>query len=511
MTDIRDLDAVDFLYDGPSGPILGQAKWTSKSVQEDGAADVPYESLSILLDQESLINRYVASQLGDCPLARTVAVDVLITAAAQLARKRVEPQDVPTMMIGLARKKTTACERDLKRDALVAAADCSRAYFNTRSSNKAPRTAEYIQRIGRVRRLDPAGTRAVVVGASRTRTPNGFEQVPGAEAAADALSSLLTRRGVEWQRLSGTEVSRSAVLRAVGEAARDATDTVLLYYTGHGTVGRGGQLLLHIDNARRTDSALTIDQVRGPFDTSQAKNVITILDCCSAGQAQLSPQPGTVRRRRSEYLITAVGPATPALAGSASTLPAFTSVLVEVLSHGIPGGPRQLGISDVFGAVSRRLKTLNLPAPSMSVTHGTSRPYDDLTLGPNPYITRANPRSRRRAKDTDADRLVREAADGDAEAWDSMVRLYGPLVWARLRDLKLSVAEAAETSQLVWLRLIEHLTEVQDGPSIIDWLTQQAHQEGMHVLAERPVQQAKDNEGTDPTRAAVGRGCDVVR
>ena len=493
MTGTRDLHAADFLFDGgPSGQIIGQVKSTGESDQERqpafDAADLPDESLSIVLDQESLIKRYVASQLGDCPEAETVAADVVLTTLARVARKRVEPQDVPTIMIRLARRKITLRERDLKGLALAAATDCPRTYSATFSPNNASKVAGHIQETARVHRLDPAGTRAVVVGASRTQTPNGVEQVPGTEAAADALSSLLTRRGMTPRRLSGTDVSRSAVLRAVGEAAQEATDTVLFYFTGHGTVDRGGQLLLNVDSAGQAESTLTVNQVCDQYDKSRARNIIVILDCCFAGQAQLSTQAGTPERPRSEYLIAAVGPATQALAGSASTLPPFTGSLVDVLSQGIPGGPRQLGLSDVFGAVSRRLKNLNLPAPSMSVTHDTSRPYHDLTLGPNPCVTRADTRSRRHAKDAEAIRLVREATEGDMEAWDCIVRQYHPLVWARLRDLKLSAAEAVEASQLVWLRLVENLTDVRDGYSIVEWLTQQAHLEAMHMLADRPIQ-----------------------
>ena len=48
------------------------------------------------------------------------------------------------------------------------------------------------------------------------------------------------------------------------------------------------------------------------------------------------------------------------------------------------------------------------------------------------------------------------AAAGDQVAWDGIVERYHRLVWAVVRSYRLSSSDAADVTQITWLRLVEH-------------------------------------------------------
>ncbi len=69
--------------------------------------------------------------------------------------------------------------------------------------------------------------------------------------------------------------------------------------------------------------------------------------------------------------------------------------------------------------------------------------------------------------------LLAAAHNGSQEAWNSLVDRYGRLVWSVVRGFRLDAATAADVSQTVWLRLIEH-SESHQGPGA-SWLVAGHH------------------------------------
>lgn len=66
--------------------------------------------------------------------------------------------------------------------------------------------------------------------------------------------------------------------------------------------------------------------------------------------------------------------------------------------------------------------------------------------------------------------LVERAVAGDQLAWDGLVDQFGGLVWSVTRGYRLSDADAADVSQIVWLRLLEHLGRLRDPSRVGIWL-----------------------------------------
>jgi len=78
--------------------------------------------------------------------------------------------------------------------------------------------------------------------------------------------------------------------------------------------------------------------------------------------------------------------------------------------------------------------------------------------------------------------LVEAAAAGNAIAWDEIVRRYAGLVWSVARAHRLGAADAADVSQTVWLRLVEHLGGLRDPEAVPGWLRATARHECLRVI-----------------------------
>ncbi|MFK4086015.1 RNA polymerase sigma factor [Kribbella sp. NPDC020789] len=85
---------------------------------------------------------------------------------------------------------------------------------------------------------------------------------------------------------------------------------------------------------------------------------------------------------------------------------------------------------------------------------------------------------------SEAATLVIQAASGDQGAWSRLVDHYARLVWAVTRSFRLSDSDAADVSQMVWLRLLEHIHRV-DPERVGAWLVVTTRRECLRVLAFR--------------------------
>lgn len=82
----------------------------------------------------------------------------------------------------------------------------------------------------------------------------------------------------------------------------------------------------------------------------------------------------------------------------------------------------------------------------------------------------------------DAGQLLDRAAHGDQQAWDQLVDQYARLVWSVARSFGLDDATAADVSQTVWLRLVEHCSRIRDPQRLPGWLATTTRREALRVL-----------------------------
>lgn len=81
--------------------------------------------------------------------------------------------------------------------------------------------------------------------------------------------------------------------------------------------------------------------------------------------------------------------------------------------------------------------------------------------------------------------LVTAARRSEPGAWEALVRRYGRTVTSIARGRGLSEADAADVSQTVWLRLLEHLDRIRDPERIGSWLATTAHHEAIRLGRQR--------------------------
>jgi RNA polymerase sigma factor (sigma-70 family) len=74
------------------------------------------------------------------------------------------------------------------------------------------------------------------------------------------------------------------------------------------------------------------------------------------------------------------------------------------------------------------------------------------------------------AEESDAGQLVRASLEGSEAAWNEIVRRYSPVVAAVTRRYRLAVEDAQDVSQTVWLKLVEHLTDLLEPEALPGWL-----------------------------------------
>ncbi len=104
------------------------------------------------------------------------------------------------------------------------------------------------------------------------------------------------------------------------------------------------------------------------------------------------------------------------------------------------------------------------------------------------HLAEAGPGSRgayRAAADLDVARLVLQAATGDKHAWERLVDQYSRLIWSITREFKLVESDAADVVQTTWMRLIEHIDQLQHPERVGSWLAATARNECLRNLAAR--------------------------
>ena len=99
--------------------------------------------------------------------------------------------------------------------------------------------------------------------------------------------------------------------------------------------------------------------------------------------------------------------------------------------------------------------------------------------------------------------LVRRAAAGDQKAWDDLVQRFAGLVWAVTRGFRLSAGDAADVSQIVWLRLVEHLDRLHDPDRVGAWLATTARNECLRALRQAGASSPLDQDRLDAADATI--------
>jgi RNA polymerase sigma factor (sigma-70 family) len=85
----------------------------------------------------------------------------------------------------------------------------------------------------------------------------------------------------------------------------------------------------------------------------------------------------------------------------------------------------------------------------------------------------------------DIEGVVHRAAAGDMRAWNRLVDQYGRLIWSITTEFRLTESDAADVVQTTWLRLLEHIDDIEQPNRVGSWLAVTARHECLRIVAAR--------------------------
>jgi WD40 repeat protein len=256
---------------------------------------------------------------------------------------------------------------------------------------------------------DPHASRALLIGTSRYTDP-GLAGLPAVAENLTALARTLRDPGV-WglPRTHCTTISNpptaAEVIDPVIEAAQQATDTLLVYYAGHGLIARRDaefHLALTGSRPNAAHTALPYGAIRDELLNTRARRQVVILDCCYSGRAlgrMASADAATVLADEAAiegtYLIAAAAETRTALSVPGEPHTAFTAELLTTLRRGIPGTGPHLDLDTLYRHVEATLRAKQRPLPQRRIRNTADRlafrNRAHVPAPPDPTTTAAEP------------------------------------------------------------------------------------------------------------------------
>lgn len=169
-------------------------------------------------------------------------------------------------------------------------------------------------------------------------------------------------------------ISPADILDPIYDAAGEATDTLIIYYAGHGMVDRRSNLLLALKGSVRDKpyTATSYESIRDLVMESRAPRRVVILDCCYSGRALgtmgvASADPSDVVAEGADaegtFVLAAAAENKTALAPPNELYTAFTGELIRLFEQGHPDGPLFWDLDSLYRAVRSGLVARSRPEP----------------------------------------------------------------------------------------------------------------------------------------------------
>jgi ActR/RegA family two-component response regulator len=220
---------------------------------------------------------------------------------------------------------------------------------------------------------DPLRSHAVLIGVGNYRN---LSPLP---AVHNNLTALAT--AFQSDRVWGLPSQHCAIVKdpetieemldPLVDSAQNATDTLLLYYAGHGLVDPL-RSELHLtrpgSDPQRMHTAVPYNQVRDALLNSSAIRRIVILDCCYSGRAlgQMSDPVAALAEEASvegTFILAAAAENKTALSPTGQLYTAFTGVLLDTMNNGIAGRGPVLDLDSIYMHLRAVMAVRGLPLP----------------------------------------------------------------------------------------------------------------------------------------------------
>lgn len=219
-------------------------------------------------------------------------------------------------------------------------------------------------------------SRVVLIGTSQY-TDERLPPIPVVEQCLHDMRDVFTDPGhglvpAEHCTVLLDESDIAPLGRRIREAMADATGLLVVYFVGHGIIGRRHELYLGLPDSDLEDpdfGSLPYAWLRDRVLDSPARTKVVILDSCYSGRAMgetLADPVGAVVGQLDidgTYLMTSAQRDQVALVLDGEPHTAFTGRLLRVLQTGIPEAGEYLTVDDVYQRLSAIMVAAGLPRP----------------------------------------------------------------------------------------------------------------------------------------------------
>ncbi|MER6666660.1 caspase family protein [Amycolatopsis japonica] len=227
---------------------------------------------------------------------------------------------------------------------------------------------------------DLAESRAVLIGVSRYDDIE-MPDVPSAANSLRDMYDLLTDPDLcGWPEDRVVPIrdpaSGSDLAQYLREIARETSDTLLVYFVGHGMLSDSAELCLTVSRtvpAHPDLTGLEYRYLRDAVRRSPAKSKIVILDCCYSGRAITALSATGLSLRDAAdisgaYVLTASDAVahTPVATPDEQLRTSFTDTFIDVVRRGVSDADELLELGEIYEELVRRLRSKGLPRPNQN-------------------------------------------------------------------------------------------------------------------------------------------------
>ncbi|MGW5328253.1 caspase family protein [Streptomyces sp. NPDC004014] len=243
---------------------------------------------------------------------------------------------------------------------------------------------------------DAAASRAVLIGCGDFDDID-LPAIPAVKSNITDLRSVLTDQthGIlppEHCRVLTDPADHRSVGMALAQAAREAEDLLLVYYTGHGLLDEDGLLHLALsstDPAHVGFTGVPADLLKRHLGRARARLRILVLDCCFSGRAVTAmTESGSLLSAQLDvsgtYTLTSTTATAPSHAPPGQRHTAFTAALLDALNQ-----PEPLTLDDIHQHINTVLHGMGLPRPQRRSVNAAG----DLALVRGPVQPHAGPQT----------------------------------------------------------------------------------------------------------------------